>query len=47
MRMEEELEVFTCNRCGMARSKYYYEIQGGVTSEDDENICDECIGNGE
>lgn len=44
--MNDELEIFTCNACGMSRSENYYKKQGGITSEDDENICDECIDEG-
>lgn len=45
MREEEEfkeLEIFTCNSCSMSKSKNYFKIQGGVKTEDDENICDDC-----
>jgi len=38
-----EVEIFTCNHCGYARSRNYYTKQGGIKSEDDENICDDCI----
>lgn len=41
--MNDMLEIFTCNVCGEMRSKNYYKKQGGVTSEEDENICDECM----
>lgn len=42
MTYPEELEIFTCNNCGSSLSKNYYTKQGGVTAEDDENICDDC-----
>lgn len=37
-----ELEIFTCNQCGESKSPNYFAKQGGVYSEDDENICDAC-----
>ena len=36
------LAIYTCNYCGSQKSSNYFELQGGVESEGDENICDDC-----
>ena len=39
---EAEPDLFHCNRCGGVFSSAYFEEQGGVVDDDDENICNNC-----
>jgi hypothetical protein len=37
-----EPDLFHCNCYGGVFSPAYFKEQGGVTDDDDENICDNC-----